>query len=79
MKRILFACFAFLIAGILLLVAYDEMGHPPLWEMFSRRVVISSGSHSFDARLVTGPIAGVGLLFLGCGDYLLVAKEDDHK
>jgi hypothetical protein len=60
-------------------MAYDEMGHPPLSEMFHRRVVISGGGYSFDGRLVVGPIAGVGLLFLGCGVYLLVAKEDDPK
>ncbi len=74
-----FAAIALVMGGILLLAAYDVMGHPPLTEIFSRRAVISTSGHSFDARLVTLPIAGVGLLFLACGVYLLSAKEDDHK
>lgn len=79
MKRVVFASVAFLIGGLLVLIAYDTMGHPRLSQMLSRRIVISSGGSSFDGRLVVGPIAGIGLLFLGCGVYLLVAKEDDHK
>jgi hypothetical protein len=78
-KRILFASLAILIGTILLLMVYDSMGHPPLTEILHRRVVIASGGYSFDGRVVLGPIAGVALFFLGCGVYLLVAKEDDPK
>jgi hypothetical protein len=79
MKRVFLSAVAFLIGGILLLIAYDTMGHPRLSQILDRRTVISSGGSSFDGRLVVGPIAGIGLLFLGGGVYLLVAKEDDPK
>jgi len=75
--RTLFACLALLVGGLLLLIVYDHMGHPPLSEILHRHVVISSGGHSFSAWAVLGPIAGTALLFLGGGVYLLVAKGDD--
>ena len=68
--RSVLAILAILVGGFCLLGAYDDL-----------KILFIPGVSNVSTSIwvAGGVLAGLGLFFLGCGVYLWVAKEDDHK